>query len=103
MIAAGELVQRFAKGGRARYDKDVLIRSGIQRQMEILGEAARRVSDPFKARHPEIPWRSATALRNVLSHGYDDVDDDLVWKAVGRTINETLPALRRLHGRDGGA
>lgn len=55
----------------------------------ILGEAANRVSDAGKAKYPHIPWRDAISMRNVLIHGYDIVDLDVLWA----TVVEDLPAF----------
>lgn len=61
----------------------------VVRLLEIIGEAANRVSDPLKERHPEIPWSQITATRNRLIHGYFDIDLNVVW----RIVSEDLPAL----------
>jgi uncharacterized protein with HEPN domain len=96
MLEAAEQVQRFARGGRSRYNEDAMMRSAIERQLEIMGEAARRLSQTYREEHPEVPWRQVIGMRNVLIHGYDDLDEELVWNAIGITLNETIPALRRL-------
>lgn len=50
--------------------------------LEIIGEAANRVSEDVRARHPEVPWRAIIDLRNLLAHGYDYVLLDRVWQVV---------------------
>jgi uncharacterized protein with HEPN domain len=55
---------------REAYIESVLIQSAVERQLEIIGEAARRVSEAFQQKHPEIPWRSIIGQRNVLAHQY---------------------------------
>jgi uncharacterized protein with HEPN domain len=47
--------------------------------VEIVGEAATRISEPIKAAHPELPWREIVGTRNRLIHGYDAVDHDILW------------------------
>ena len=72
-----------------------LIQDAVIRNVEVIGEAAnniQRVHPDFAHQHPEIPWQLMYAMRNRLSHGYDAVDLDLVW----RTISENLPELYRL-------
>jgi uncharacterized protein with HEPN domain len=62
------------------------------RNIEIIGEAARNVerADPkFSAQHPDVPWAVIYAMRNRLSHGYFEVDLEIVWK----TVRNDLPAL----------
>ena len=57
--------------------------------MEIIGEAARRVSAEFKRQHPEIPWARIVAQRNVLAHEYGEIDPTRMW----RLVVEDLPRL----------
>lgn len=72
----------------------------VIRNLEVLGEAAeklRRRFPEFVARHPEIPWRPAYGMRNVLSHGYFKVDLEVIW----HIIKADLPALRQKLERAG--
>jgi uncharacterized protein with HEPN domain len=68
----------------------------VERQIEILGEAARRVSEEFKRAHPEIPWRRIVAQRNVLIHEYDEVLDPEIWDVASVHITALLPQLKAL-------
>ncbi len=96
MIQAGDLVLAFAKGGKRRFLTTAMVRSAIERQFEIMGEAASRVSPSVREAHPEIPWRTIIGFRNVLIHGYDGVDPERVWTAVSVHLREALPGLRRM-------
>ena len=60
-----------------------------ERRIEIIGEAARRLSEPFRLAHPEIPWRLIIGMRNVLVHEYDEIDHERVW----RLVKEEMPLL----------
>jgi len=71
------------------FRRDPLRIDATIRQLEVLGEAAARVSDKFRAEHPEIHWREAVGTRNVLIHDYASVLPDVVWK----TVREDLPVL----------
>ncbi len=57
----------------------------------MIGEAVRSLPPDLRRRHPDIPWRSITALRNVLIHEYFGVDLEIVWRVVERR----LPTLKR--------
>ena len=59
------------------------------RNLELIGEAARRVPDDIRSAHPEIPWRMIIATRNRLIHAYLGIDDDTIWSI----IQDDLPAL----------
>jgi uncharacterized protein with HEPN domain len=54
------------------------LRMAVERRVEIIGEAARRVSDEFRRAHAEIPWRDLVSQRNILAHRYDEIDDHLM-------------------------
>jgi uncharacterized protein with HEPN domain len=89
---AADLVTSFVEGRTfADYSKDDLLRSAVERQFEIIGEALNQLSkaDPaLAAGVPDLP--RLVAFRNILIHGYAVVDDALVWDAA----NTKLPALR---------
>ncbi len=68
------------------------------RNLEILGEASRKVGPEFRASHPEIPWREMNDVRNVLIHNYEGADADMVWAIIDREIPQVLAAVRRLLG-----
>ncbi|HBB88313.1 MAG TPA: DUF86 domain-containing protein [Blastocatellia bacterium] len=57
-----------------QFSADKMMRSAVERRLEILGEAASRVSEAFQTNHPEIPWKDIKGLRIVLAHRYDDLD-----------------------------
>ncbi|MCC7204559.1 MAG: DUF86 domain-containing protein [Phycisphaeraceae bacterium] len=80
MLDAAEAAVSFAQGKRFEdYRQDPMLRSAIERQIEIIGEAARYVSPSFKARHPEIPWQGMVTQRHLLAHEYDTIRPDRIW------------------------
>ena len=78
-------------GGRTRedLDQDRLLQLGMVRLIEIIGEAAARVTRETQAPYPHIPWLQITGMRNRLIHGYDSVDYNILWQ----TIKVDLPSL----------
>ena len=90
MLAAARAVVAFIKNRTlADYEADLLLRSAVERQIEIIGEAARRVSKVFQNSHSEIPWRPIQAQRHVLAHDYGEIKHDRVWRVAA----EHIPAL----------
>ena len=74
MREAARLIASFLHGVTyTDYEKNLMLRSAIERQLEIIGEAARRVSPEFQRAHPEIAWRNITGLRNILAHEYGEI------------------------------
>ncbi|MBE0411824.1 MAG: DUF86 domain-containing protein [Anaerolineales bacterium] len=76
---------------RTDLDQDHLLELALTRLLEIVGEAANRVSDDTKERYSQIPWGQIVSLRNRLIHGYDAVDLDILWNI----IQYDLPPLIR--------
>lgn len=79
-----------------RYLADENLRLAVERRIEIIGEAARRVSSAFKEQHPEIPWRPMVDQRNFLIHAYDKVADERVWTLAVEEIPRLVEQLSRL-------
>ena len=96
MLIAAKDVVRFAGTDRDAYMTNTVTQLAVERLLEIVGEASRRVSDDYKADHPEVPWRDATDLRNVISHEYDKIDRDQVWAIVERQVPQLIAALEPL-------
>ena len=67
-------------------EKDVLRYYGIVKNIEIIGEAARMLTDAFRLMHPEVNWRSIGNMRNFLVHEYFQVDSDVVWSVIHEDI-----------------
>ncbi len=92
MLDSVEAILSFAKGKRrGSLDKDRLFLSAVLRELEIIGEAAGRISVKTKRRFPQIPWKELIGMRNRLIHAYFDVDHDIIWK----TIREYLPSFQK--------
>lgn len=67
----------------------------LTKAVEVVGEAAGRVSKETQARFPDIPWREAITTRNRLSHGYDSVDHEVLWETLVRDFPPLVAALRK--------
>ena len=76
---------------RDGYNDDEILRMALTHFIQVIGEAARKVSAEFQATHPQIPWREIVGTRHRIVHGYLNIDEDLVWEIV----THDLPALIR--------
>jgi uncharacterized protein with HEPN domain len=85
-------LEEFLAAGRSGE----IMRLAVERELEILGEAARRVSSRFRDAHAEIPWKEAVGLRNVISHEYDKVDYTEIYGIVRERIPELIALLEPL-------
>ena len=84
--------------GRSRVDLDLdrVFELALTRLMEVLGEAARRVPEDFRAQYPYVPWQDTTDLRNVLIHEYDTVDFDELWRIIQEYLPPLVPQLQAI-------
>lgn len=99
MIDAVESVGQFMAGRqRVDLDRDRMLLFAVVRAIEVIGEAASRVSDETRAANPAIPWSAIVGMRNRLVHGYFDIDTEIVWKTATGELADLLPRLRALIG-----
>ncbi|MEZ6232681.1 MAG: HepT-like ribonuclease domain-containing protein [Phycisphaerales bacterium] len=68
------------------YQSSVALRRMVERSVELIGEAARRVSDEFEAAHPEIPWNRIIVQRHRIAHEYDTLDDAIIWSVATKYV-----------------
>ena len=76
---------------REAFFSEMMVQDAVVRQLEIIGEASRRLSDDFRTRYNEIPWRAIIGMRNRIAHNYLDIDLQVVWEVV----RVDLPDLKR--------
>jgi uncharacterized protein with HEPN domain len=95
VMAAGE-IQSIVARGRAAYDADVVLRRAVERCLEIMGEAAKAVSDEFADAHPEVGWSDMAKVRDRLSHHYHRVDPDQLWTMASVDVPRVAKLLSEL-------
>ncbi len=93
---AREAVALVASKRRSDLDGDRVLSLALVRLLEIVGEAASRVSPDERQRHPEIPWSQIVSLRNRLIHGYDSVDLDILWQILRNDLPPLIAQLEAL-------
>jgi uncharacterized protein with HEPN domain len=98
IVQSAESLLRFSQGKTFQdYERDALLRSGVERQFEIIGEALRRLAkeDPATAR--KIPeFERIIAFRNILIHGYAQIDDRIVWDILASKLPTLLDTVRSI-------
>ncbi len=98
ILSAGERIQQFVAGvSFDEYVASALLRSAVERQFEIIGEALARLARHEPNLFDQIPdARRVIDFRNVLAHGYDIVDDEIVWQAIHEHLPHLLSVIRTL-------
>jgi len=99
---ASEAIAITQQRNRADLDKERLLELGLVRLIEIIGEAAARVTNEFQSAHPQVPWPQVVSMRNRLVHGYDEVDLDVLWDTVQDDLPPLVTALEELLKTDSG-
>lgn len=86
--------------GRAREDlnRDEMLCLALTRALEVIGEAATRVSQAGQQQHGQIPWPEIVGLRNRLVHGYDSMDLDVLWDIVQQDLPPLIEQLQAILG-----
>ena len=93
--ASYKIINFADKRKRGELDKDEMLISALIRQIEIIGEAATKISNDVREQLPEIPWRSMIGMRNMLIHMYDDVNLDTVWYTIRFSIPKLIEDLEK--------
>lgn len=96
---AAEAVEMCRARVRADLDSDRMLNLALVRLVEIVGEAAIRVSKRGQAARPEIPWREIISMRNRIVHGYDQVNFDILWAVIHDDLPPLIKTLTATLGR----
>lgn len=93
---AAEAIAMVEGRARSALDDDRMLELALIRLMEMIGEAAGRVTTGTRQQLPMIPWSDVVAMRNRLIHGYDSVDHDILWDTIRLDLPELLKAVEGL-------
>jgi uncharacterized protein with HEPN domain len=97
MLDAAKAVQEFvAERKFHEYTANRMLRGAVERQVEIIGEAANKVSKDFQTAHSEIRWQQIISQRNVLAHEYGEIEDELLWKVATVHIPVLIQQLEKI-------
>lgn len=101
MLDAARALQSFAKGkNRAILDDDLQLAGALSKGIEIIGEAAGRLSQTTRDGISDIPWSDMIGMRNILIHDYFDMDLDQIWNTVSDDIPPLIAALEKAIPKD---
>jgi uncharacterized protein with HEPN domain len=95
IIECCEKVLRFTKGMTYKdFIHDDLHFDAVLRNLEIIGEAVKHVSEETREKHPQIAWRKIAGFRDIVAHNYFGVSDEIVWDVVENIVPTLLEQVR---------
>ena len=94
---AGRRLQMICEGkSKEQLLADWLATAALERYLEIVGEAVKRLPVDLRSKYPAVPWKEIAGTRDHLSHGYDDVDYQVLWDAVQKDLPELLTTVEKM-------
>ncbi|WP_170286793.1 HepT-like ribonuclease domain-containing protein [Thermochromatium tepidum] len=96
LLAARDGVAFIGNCTREEFEHNRMQQLALLKVIEIIGEAASRVSQAFRDAHPELPWREMIGMRHRLVHGYFEIDLDVVWKVAWEELPPLIAKLEAL-------
>ena len=97
IIDAFVQIEHYTEGvSHEEFLHNRLIQDGVIRQLEVMGEAARNLSEDLRNEHPQIPWRQMIGLRNRMIHAYFNVDLQIIWEIVQGDIPDLKQKMKQI-------
>lgn len=96
ILQAIAAIERYRDRGRAVFEQDEMLQVWFLRHLQVIGEAARALPEEVRQMAPDIPWPKIIGMRNVLVHGYFQIDTDIVWNAVQHDVPRLRAAVEAL-------
>jgi uncharacterized protein with HEPN domain len=97
MLDSARLLQQYLVGkSKDEFLSDTGLQDMVVRRLEVIGEAARRISEEARGQTPQIPWRRMIGLRNLLIHQYDKIEAELIWEIAEVDVPLLVTALTPL-------
>lgn len=100
MLVAARKIIDYAKDTTRESLPSVPMRlDAVLYEIVVLGEAARRLSAELRAAHAEVPWREIIGMRSIVTHGYDEIDDDELWQVIQRDLPDLIQRLENIRSQ----
>ena len=94
--AAEDIIDFVKEMDAHQFESNKVVRYAVERQVLVIGEAAKNISDTLKDNHPEIPWSAIVGQRNIIAHEYSDILVERIWLLAVEYIPELLKQIESL-------
>lgn len=97
ILDSGRAILSFINGRPFQeFLNDRMLRNAVERNLEIIGEAARRLSQSTRENNPDIPWTAIIGLRNVIAHEYGELRHEKIWRICINRLSERIEQIERM-------
>ena len=97
ILTAAREIRQFVQGRTwQQFEQDKMLRYAVERQILVVGEASRKLSQGFRDQYPEIPWNAIISQRNIIAHEYGEILTDRIWNVAVNRIPELIQRLQSL-------
>ena len=93
-------IRQYTEGSRERFMESILVQDAVIRNLQVLAESTTRLSEQLRSTEPLVPWAKIRGFRNVVTHAYLNIDQDVVWGVVEGDLPELDDAIRRMQVRN---
>jgi uncharacterized protein with HEPN domain len=94
ILTAAREIRQFVQGRTwQQFEQDKMLRYAVERQILVIGEASRKLSQDFRNQYPEIPWNAIISQRNIIAHEYGEILTDRIWNVAVNRIPELIQKL----------
>lgn len=91
-------IERYIKDlTRELFEEKEMVIDAVLRNLELIGEASKNLSEDFKKQYSNIPWKKIIGLRNIVIHAYSNVDLDIIWDIITINIPETKESIKKIY------
>jgi len=97
ILESAQAILNYMQGvGWESFSNDMMLQDAVVRRLEVIGEAAGRISDEIQQKHSHLPWQEMKATRNKVIHEYDSVRLDIVWDIVENDLPALVNELKKI-------
>ena len=91
ILEAADRIVTYGECGEEVFRRDLMVQDAIVRNLQVMGEAVKKVSPQTRTAHPEVPWKDAAGMRDRVVHGYFGVSLEIVWDVVQNHVPSCSP------------